>query len=278
MSDTTAFTGVPMAEAKEPSRSSASMTLSWGLVSIPLSVYNGTESTYVKRQEFVDGKIDHPAGRAIIDKTTGEVVDRARIVKMAEATTGDWVPLNDDEIKACTLETGLAEIIAFVPREQADLYVAEDRIQLRPKKEKSKVNPAAVRAYSLLLTAMNLKSVYALVKFAVRGPARYGLLTTAGDMIYVKSADQVRKAIPVDYREHDSSELQLAEQLIDAVGVSTPLIVDDTAEKVQKMVDAKAGGAAPLAPSEVPTEDAPDIMASLLASIEEAKKKEALDV
>jgi non-homologous end joining protein Ku len=273
MSEMTAFTGLPMAEAKEPSRSSGSFTLSWGLVSIPLSVYNGTESTYVARKEFVDGNPEHQAGRAIVDKATGEMVDRSRVIKMAQATSGAWVVLDDDEIKACTLEKGVAEIVAFVPREQAELYVAEDRSQLRPRKEKGKLPIAAERAYSLLLTAMNLKSVYALIKFSVRGPARYGLLTTSGDLIYVKSADQVRKQLDMAWKEHDETELQLAEQLIEAVGISTPVVYDDTARKVQEMVDAKAGGAAPIAPTSEVRSDAPDIMASLLASIEEAKKE-----
>ena len=99
MSDSIAFTETgPMAEAKPPSRSTGSMTLSWGLLSIPLSVFNGSQATYVARKEFVDGKPENPAGRTIIDKSTGEMVDRSRIVSAAQSVAveaASWMrPLN----------------------------------------------------------------------------------------------------------------------------------------------------------------------------------------
>ena len=81
--------------APQPNRSTNSITLSWGMINIPCSVYTGTESVSVARKEFVAGT-DHPVGRVSIDKVDGTVVDRADVIKMAEATSGVMVELDDD--------------------------------------------------------------------------------------------------------------------------------------------------------------------------------------
>lgn len=262
---------IPHAQADAPTRSSGTITVSWGLLNIPLSVYVGSETTYVPRKEFVDGDQARPAGRAVIDKSTGAIVESDRIVKMAETSTGGFVPLTDDEIRSCTLERGLAQIVSFVPRHFAYEYIVEDIGQVRPVKTKGVSNPAVKLTFSLFISAMASKDVYALIKFSLRGPARYGLITPTGDLLYVKSSDQVRKPLPLELVEVDDAKMSLALQLIDSVGVDAPFVVDDTAAKVRSIVEAKAGGAevgfAPPPPSVAEV----DLMSTLLASIDAAK-------
>jgi non-homologous end joining protein Ku len=277
----TTDTTKPMAVAPAPTRSTGSFVLSWGLISIPLSVYNGTETTAVARKEFIDGKTDHPAGRATIDKATGEILastDSGRVVKMAEASNGAWVVLTDDDIKRCTLPKGVAEIVTFVPVDATHAYVAEDLGQVRPRAEKGHNPIAAKRAFSLLLATMRDKGVYALVKFSLRGPARHGLLTTEGNLIYIKSADQVRESLPLELMEAMPSEVALAASLIDAVGVSTPTLLDDTATRVQELVDARAAGSEPSPEEPMAPPAIDDLMATLTASIAAAKAEKSSGV
>ena len=260
----------PNALAPSPSRATTSITLSWGLVTIPLSVYTGVEETRVKRQEFFQGDINVQVGRTAIRKDTNEVVSNDDVVRMAQADSGAWVALNDDEIAACTSPRGLAEIVSFVPVRKLSSYLTQDVKQVRPKRDKGKANPAADKAFSLLLSAMKTRKVLALVQVAMRGAARYALLDHEGNMFLVATADQVRGAMAVPVIEHSDQERQMADALIDAVGVDAPVLMDTTAPVVQAYVNDKAVGIEAPVPAPVASSTV-DIMSQLLASIDAAK-------
>jgi len=255
--------------AKAPSRATTSITLSAHMLNIPISLFTGTESTAVTRKEFFGGDSNIPVGRASVRKDTGEVIDTTDVVRMAEATNGTWVALDDDEIAACTSPRGVAEIPCFVPVKNFDQYLTENVYQARPKREKGKVNPAAEKAFGLLLAGMRARKVGALVKLAMRGPARYAILTSEGNLFLVKTADAVREAQPLDEPTLTKAEVAMAGAFIDAIGIDTPVITDDTAPVVQAFVDAKAGGAATKPVPAVAQTD--NLMAALEASIAAAK-------
>ena len=241
------------------------------MLNIPLSVYTGTEQTRVARSEFLDGDTSIPVGRSPIRKDTGEVVASDQVVRMAEASTGAYVVLTDEEIADCTMPKGVGEIVTFVPVKNVGAYLAEDQVQVRPKAEKGKTNASADKAFALLLTTMKRTKTVALVKVALRGPARYGLLMQDGSFVYVRTADQVREARDLnDSFKFSDAELKLATALVEAVGIDTPVLTDDTAPAVRAFVEAKAKGV----PAPVKAEVAAipvDIMAALSASIDAAK-------
>lgn len=253
--------------ASAPSRSTGTVTLSWGLLTIPLSYFVGTEETRVSRKEFFMGIPDRPVGRSLTDKATGTVITTDQVKKLAQASNEAWVELTDEEIAACTLPRGLAEIISFLPNKRDVDYIAEGTFaQLRTPKTKGKANPAQDKAYALLLAAMVRADVSALIKFSLRGPAKYGILDAKGNLTVVRTASEVREAQPLPSSPITEAELELALNLIKMVGIDTPVIEDDTATAVQAFVDAKAGGAAPVAlPPPVPVSD--DIMTLLTMSL-----------
>jgi DNA end-binding protein Ku len=266
--------------APEPTRSSNSITLAWGLVTIPLSVYTGTEATSISRSEFIqDGETLVPVGRSPIRKDNGEVVEQTDVVRMAQADSGEWVTLTDAEAAACTTEKGLAQIEAFVPVKDMGEYLTEDMAQVRPKRSKGKTDPAAAKAFALLITAMGKRKVAALVKVAMRGPARYALLTADGSLRYVKTHDAIRQPLALAKNfAFTPAEVDMAITLIDkVVGVDTPVLTDETAPQVQAFVNSKATGAPqpdPAIPAPIPG----DLMDSLMASVqaaEAARKGEA---
>lgn len=257
--------------AAEPSRATNTITLSVGVLAIPLSVYSGVESTRVARKEFIKvGDEFISVGRSPVRKDTGETIDTADVVRMAEADSGVWVTLTDDEIADCTSPKGLAEVEAFVPVKDVGNYLADGLLQVRPKREKSKPNPAIEKAFTVLLAGMAKRKVCALVKVAMRGPARYALLTSDGDLILVHPFDAVRERRPQVHVAHTKAEVDMVVALIDAIGVDTPTITDDTAPAVLAFVNAKAAGIE--APAKPSTPAIPvDIMATLSASIDAAK-------
>jgi DNA end-binding protein Ku len=259
--------------AEAPTRATTSFTLSWSLVNIPVSMFTGTEPTRVERKEFLDGT-GIPVGRAAIRKDTGEVIESAAVVRMAEASNGTWVVLTDDEIAACTSPKGVGEIVAFVPNKNVGNYLAETLNQVRPKATKGKVDAMAARSFALLMGTLKRTKTHALVKVALRGPARYALLDQDGNFTLVRTHDAIRQSVPVDKDfVFSDEEIALASQLVTLVGVGAPVLTDDTAPAVQAFVNAKAAGApAPVAP-EAPV--ASDLMASLTASVAAAKQAKA---
>ena len=78
---------MPYALAPAPQRSTTSFHIGWGLIDIAVSAYTGTEETRVARKEFVVNKDTTlvPVGRAAIRKDTGDVIDSAEVVRMAQA-------------------------------------------------------------------------------------------------------------------------------------------------------------------------------------------------
>jgi non-homologous end joining protein Ku len=260
----------PTALAPAPSRATTTITLSLGVMTIPLSVFTGVEETRVKRAEFYKGDVNVPVGRAAIRKDTGEVIDSADVVRMAESDDGVRVELSDDEIAVCTTERGLAEVVCFVRDSKVGQYLVTDVKQVRPKREKGKGNPAFEQAFALLLTGLKDRKCHALVHVAMRGPARYALLDHRGNLYLVASADQVRQEIPRESFNFDAREVGMIGALIDAVGLDTPVLVDTTAPSVQRYVNDKAAGV----PREIhePVAAIPvDIMSQLEASIDAAK-------
>jgi non-homologous end joining protein Ku len=246
------------------------------MVLIPCAVYTGTEETRVTRKEFVkDGDSLVEVGRSPIRKDTGNVIDNIEVGRYAQANNGEWVILTDDEIADCTSPKGIGEIVSFVPVKSVGSYLAEGQAQVRPKREKGKTNVAADRAFSLLVTAMKANKVVALVKIAMRGPARYALLDERGTFTLIRTADAIRQPIydtleQAQGYKFDKAEIALATALIDAVGVDTPVLTDDTAPVVQEFVNAKSSGKP--APVRQALPDSPvDIMAALQASIDATK-------
>ena len=269
---------MPHRSAAAPSRATTTITLSVGVLAVPLSVFTGTEATRVARKEFAHGDTNRPVGRLAYDKTAVEAdgtitaLETTDVVRMAQATSGAWVELTDDEIADCTSPKGLAEVECFVPLKDTNQYLTEGLVQVRPKRDKSKPNPAAEKAFALLLAGMKARKVAALVKVAMRGPARYALLLPTGDMLLVLTADAIREARDLPESSYSKAELAMVGTLIDAIGVDAPVITDDTAPVVQAFVDAKAKGIP--APVKQDTPAIPcDIMESLSASVDAAKAR-----
>jgi DNA end-binding protein Ku len=124
-------------------RSIASLTLSFGLVSIPVKLYSATESASGVGFNFLS-----PEGGRVkqqyVSEATGEVVARADMKKGYEFEKGQFVVFTPDELKA--LEDGathVVEIVSFVPEKSVDLlyyqlvasfdadFVERDRTSLR---------------------------------------------------------------------------------------------------------------------------------------------------
>lgn len=297
-------------KAPAPSRSHNSFTVSCGLLNIPVSVMTGTEETAVKRSEFavIDGEL-HSVGRIAYVKDTGEVIDdgSSRSVNRYafDSTTNQWVLLGDHEIEACTMPKKVAEVITFVPLSKlynSYLPIGLAQVRARTSGLKGAQRAQSERAFGLFLAGLKDRKVAALVKVALRGPARFAAITPDGDLLWLQASDGVRASAPVTPAVYTAQEMSLVGNLIDTVGKSAPVIIDDTAEKISEFVADKAQRMLNTDPSKgsklfpngqcnacgagldeqerCPTcqpasGDYPDLMAALTASIDAIKVKVA---
>jgi non-homologous end joining protein Ku len=260
--------------APAPTRANSSFMLSLGLVNIPLSILTGMEATKVARNEFVDGDTDRPIGRQPYDKVTGQAVDQSVIVRMAQATNGAYVILTDDEIAQATMPKGVADVVAFVPvKDVRTAYVTEkvDQVRARTSGLKGAQIVAAERAFGLFLAGLKARKVVALIKVALRGPARFAAITPDGDLLMLHPVDAIRQPKELPAHQYSEKELGLMNQLIESYPQGTPMITDDTASAIQAYIDIKATGAGPAPLAEPNLDGADDLFASLMASVDARK-------
>jgi non-homologous end joining protein Ku len=263
-----------------PARATTSITLTAGAMVFPLSIYTAVSELAVTRSERLNGDPAVEVGRTSIRKDTGEVVSTDDVTRMAQSSTGQWVVVTDAELAEVYGNTGEAHVVSFVPVADTGRYVTDGILQVRAQKDKRVAAQAAnEQAFSLLLTGMRNRQVHALVRFVMRGGPRFGLLTADGDMLTIIPAEAVRAARLLPVIEHDATQLDMMSQFIDAIGVASELVNDDTPTRVQSFIDAKAAecgvdvGGAPVVQrggNAGPANDS--VMAALEASIAAAKQ------
>ena len=254
-----------------PAGRQPAITLSFGLVNIPLSVYTGTEETRVARKEFFQGT-NVEVGRSPIRKDTGEIINDD-VVRMAQADSGAWVALTDDEIAACTSPRGLAEIVSFVKAKVAQ-YLIEDVKQVRPKREKGKANPAAEHAFACSRRCCRSARCRPWSRSpCVDRPATPCWTTRATCSWSTRPMPCVAPSTSSTASTHEA-ELNVANMLIDAVGIDAPVLLDTTAPVVKAYVNDKAKGIAPAPVAAAPAIPV-DVMSQLLASIDAANAAKA---
>lgn len=256
--------------------------ISWGLVQIPVRLHLilDNDRTVPARSMF-NTDTGNPVGKKNYDKITGADVADDKIVKKVEVAEGTWVELTDDEIEQTALSSftkGVAEIVAFVPlADIAASYHVEKPGMWKPETTKvgkvKIVDPAAHKAYSLLTAAMDKRHVAALVMVPTRSGGQYVALFPDGTLGWLAYAENVRQIAPADSLPVTDSELALAEQLIDGIGVRTPVLRDEAGERVRQFLVAKAENpeaAKAQAEAAETTGEVVDLAALLAASIAQA--------
>src|SRR5271168_3782144 len=128
-------------------RSIASLSLSFGLVSIPVKLYSATESSASVKFSLLarDGS---RVKQQYVSERDQTVVPRAEMIKGYEFEKDKFVLFTPEELK--TLEEGgnqILEIVAFVPEKSVDPRYYDKAYLLAPDKRGGK-------PYTLLMEAM----------------------------------------------------------------------------------------------------------------------------
>ena len=269
--------------APAPTHTTASFTLQWGLVPVKIRLFTSTEDTNpVKRSLYTKtgSKVIQPK----TDSATMKPVAAADIVSKVEID-GKLVELSDEEIAEVTSDLTIdrrAVEIQFVPADSiGSRYLVDKTYQARSGRistaKRTVPDPQADKALALLLQSMEKRKVACLFRASLKGPARYAALTPDGKVHFLFYDGEVRAE--ADWPDVDISKTEAAQglDLIDGIGVSTPDLIDERAERLHAHLRSKiAKGDATEAPAAAtdgaPVEGVLDLTAALEASIAAAAK------
>jgi len=274
--------------ANAPSRSTGTVPLTIGLMTLHLALYSSTEDSATRRSSYVEAddgngnKVLHAVGNKNYDKVTGNDVAKSDIIKVCEASDGTLVPVSDEELQAFCTENGTTEFIGFLDRDAYEAnYVPEKKYQVRPAKLKvagktQKGESPFAKPFALVLEALRTENKVALVKFTQRGTAKFYGLLPDGSFVSLLFDEEVREALPLPVVQFSADEKKLASQLVKKFTLKdAPVPTDESSAKIIEFVEEKAKAMAEGTEVVLPTVNEPeidtsaDLMAMLSASLED---------
>ena len=257
-------------------RSSASGTITFGLVSVPVKLYGGTQAKNLSFNLLHD-KDKSRLRQQYICATCGEVVERDQMVRGFEHAKDQYVVLTQDELKAIEQQSDQSiEIDEFVPIAEVDPIYFEKTYLLGPDK-------GGTKAYHLLREAMQKAGSCAVARYSARGRQQLVLVRQARGGLMMHTlfyADEVRDFADVDLGGEVSfkaNEVDLAVQLIGQLAsdqFDPTKYEDEYRKQALAIIDQKvAGEEIAMVPSRPAKGQIIDLMQALKASLE-AKKRE----
>ena len=258
-----------------PARATASGTISFGLVSIPIKVYTATAPKSV-RFNMLDPNDKSRVKQQYVNATTGEVVERSAMVRGYEYARGQYVVLSEDEMNALEQKTdGTIEIEEFIPIEKVDPVYFDRSNLLGPDK-------GGAKAYKLLRESMSRTGKVAIGRFGARGKQQLVLIRPTPDGLMMHAlfyADEVRSFEDVEIDDEitlKDAEIELANQLIEQLSnaVFAPdRYEDEFRQAVVEAVDRKVAGEEVIVmPKTEAREQIIDLVAALKQSLAEKRE------
>jgi len=225
-------------------RSIGSLSISFGLVSIPVKLYSATEANRAISFNLLHKDCGSRLKQQYICQKENVPVAREDMVKGYEFAKDQYVMFSPEELKAMEeAGTQTAEITEFVPIEAIDPVYFDKAYYLAPDK-------GGAKPYALLTKALAESGRCALGRWAARGkqyiimirPVEKGLVMQ--QLLY---ADEVRpiEEIEIPDTEVKPQELKLAQQLIEAQAVDAfdpAAYKDQVRERIQNAIDKKVEG------------------------------------
>src|SRR5512146_363785 len=187
-------------------RSIGSLTIAFGLVSIPVKLYSATEASKAISFNMLHKDCGSRLKQQYLCLKEEVPVAREDIVKGYEFAKDQYVMFTPEELKAMEeAGTHMAEITEFVPLEAVDPVYFDKAYYLAPDK-------GGAKPYALLASALRESKRCALGRWAARGK-QYIVMIRAVDnglvMQQLLYADEVRAIGEVDIPKLEVKETEL---------------------------------------------------------------------
>ena len=253
-------------------RSIASLTVSFGLVSIPVKLYSATEASRQLHFNLLHKGCGSRLKQQYFCIKEEVPVSRDEMVKGYEFAKDQYVMFAPEELKAME-ETGThtADIAEFVPLAAVDPVYFDKAYYLAPDK-------GGAKPYALLQKAMLETERCAVGRWAARGKQYIVMIRPVANGLVMQQllyADEVRsiKDVDIPKLEVKETELKLAHKLIEQQSSDTfdpSQYKDDVRERIEKAIEKKVEGQE-ITLAEAPeaaSEKVVDLMDALRASLE----------
>src|SRR5260221_5482461 len=195
-------------------RSIASLTVSFGLVSIPVKLFSATEASRAISFNMLHKTCGSRVKQQLLCVKEEIPVAREDIVKGYEFSKDQYVVFTPEELKAMEeAGTHMAEITEFVPIESIDPVYFDKAYYLAPDK-------GGAKPYALFRQALHESSRCAIGRWAARGKQYIVMIRPVEDALIMQQllyADEVRSIKELDIAKFEvkQTELKLAHKLIE---------------------------------------------------------------
>jgi DNA end-binding protein Ku len=252
-------------------RAIASLTVSFGLVSIPVKLYSATEASHAISFNLLHKGCGSRLRQQYFCVKEEVPVTREDMVKGYEFAKDQYVTFAPEELKAMEeAGTHAAEISEFVPIESIDPVYFDKAYYLAPDK-------GGAKPYALFARALRESKRCAIGRWGARGKQYIVMIRPSQDGLVMQQllyAGEVRsiKDIEITKSEVKDAELKLAQQLIEQQAVDTfdpAPYVDEVRARIETAVQKKVDGQE-FTMAEAPQGGAQviDLMEALRASLE----------
>src|ERR1044071_8671004 len=158
-------------------RSIGSLTISFGLVAIPVKLFSATQSGSQISFNLLHKTCGSRLKQQYICQKEGVIVERDEMVKGYEFAKDQYVQFTPEEIKALEeAGTHSIDIAEFVPMESVDPVYFDKTYYLAPDK-------GAGQPYGLLTEALKESKLCAVGRWATRGKSYIVALRPVGDVL-----------------------------------------------------------------------------------------------
>jgi len=215
--------------------------ISFGLVHIPVALYPASQESGVDF-DWVDKRTMDPVGYRRINKRTGKEIEAENIVRGVKQSSGEYVILSDDEIKAAYPKaTQTIEIESFVKAAEIPFFYLEKPYFLSPLGKGEKV-------YALLREAMDELGVLGVSRVVMHSKERLAILVPDGAALMLNTirwASDLRSVEDISLPPAGKSatglkdaELKMARQLVS--DMTRRFRPDDYADRFSEAIHALA--------------------------------------
>src|SRR5215475_1808097 len=225
-------------------RSIASLTISFGLVAIPVKLYSATVSSERISFNLLRQSDGSRVKQQYIAVNDGKLVERAEMVKGYEFAKDQYVMFSAEELKALEDTTTHAiDIQQFVPLESVDPVFFDGTYYLAPDK-------GGAKPYNLLATALRKTRQAAVGRWISRGKEHIIVVRAMNDglamhQLHFKAEVRELKELGIEPAAVSDPELKLAQQLIDQLAAKKfdpNEFVDEHRARVEAAIQKKVEG------------------------------------
>lgn len=225
-------------------RSIASLTISFGLVSIPVKLYSATQTSGTISFNLLHKTCGSRLRQQYVCIKEDVVVPREEIAKGYEFSKDQYVMFAPEELKALEeIGTHTVEITEFVPIESVDPVYFDKAYYLAPDK-------GGPKPYALFARALRETHRCALGRWAARGKQYIVMLRPAEDGLVMQQLlyeTEVRSIQEIEIPKADikDAELKLARELIEqqaSEGFDPGAYKDEVRGRVESAIQKKVEG------------------------------------